>query len=531
LPSFKMSKIDFLDDWELILDNGKVDTILCKLCKEEGKEQRPIRSSSDDKMMSLGEQHRFFRHQRDAIGYPVEADFYNQQCQTCSWYFPVKRILESHEKTCTGPEARWEAVRIATEVRARSKAVDNQNNRSCTPTEAETVEQKPDVAALDAAVAKSKSATPSTQPNSTLRPLLQKHKVKPCKVLLVRNKYVEELLKKRKRPDDGKENAEPLKKIKIENGETPVDVKPFPKENDIALATIHPTSTLDELDDHLDLPTDVLTMGNKWWERTSLPGGFFCPLCKTRPLSQPVYIEDHVSAQHFKQRRFVCLVCREEGAAVSDWPHRTTIEQHLKKMHPKLFKQKGMSLCLRRPLVPGVVNVMRLFFKLYPKPGEEVKDVHLPKRQLGPDDATTRNNSHWNCPDCKQKFMTREARTVIDHIMWRHRNAPRYHCSICNDGVGYGLMANFFDHCKREHACDKPDYLRKLLLKVDRVSEDLLKLYDVTEEEDKAMHEQREVVSDVDEAEVEVKIERADVGNLEADIKTEPREEMELKIE
>ena len=376
------------------------------LHREEGKEQRPIKSNCDDKMMSLGEQHRFFRHQRDAIGYPVEADFYNQQCKTCHWFFPVKRILEGHEKTCGGSAARWEAVKLATKSRSQSNAADgnHQVNGGATHTKEETVEMKPDVAALEAAVAATitvttpalaKIVTTPAQPVPTFQSTLQKHRVRPCKVLLVRNKYVEELLKKRKRPDDGKENAEPAKKVKIEPLETPVDVKPVVKENTIALAKVVPTHDMEEPDVNLDLPMDVLSMGNRWWENTPLPGGFSCPLCRTRPLSKPVYIEDHVSAQHFKQRRFVCKICKEDGKDISDWPHRTTIEQHLKKVHPKLYREKGNALCHVRPLIPGVVNVMRLFFKLYPKPGEKIKDVYQPKKQplTGSEDSTVVN--HW----------------------------------------------------------------------------------------------------------------------------------------
>ena len=58
----------------------------------------------------------------------------------------------------------------------------------------------------------------------------------------------------------------------------------------------------------------------------------------------------------------------------------------------------------------------------------------------------------FGSPECDQKFYTQEERTLIDHIMWRHRDAPRYHCGHCTDGAGFGMIAGFEDHCKREHA-------------------------------------------------------------------------------
>lgn len=69
------------------------------------------------------------------------------------------------------------------------------------------------------------------------------------------------------------------------------------------------------------------------------------------------------------------------------------------------------------------------------------------------------------------------------------------------------------------------------MLKVDRVSEDLLRRYQVSEEAVKAMHEQRAVISDDEDDEADMKIDRVDVGITDADIKTEPQEEIELKME
>ena len=54
-------------------------------------------------------------------------------------------------------------------------------------------------------------------------------------------------------------------------------------------------------------------------------------------------------------------------------------------------------------------------------------------------------------PECDQKFYTRDPRTIIDHVMWRHRDAPRYHCGYCKDDTGFGMIAGFEDHCKKEH--------------------------------------------------------------------------------
>ena len=72
-------------------------------------------------------------------------------------------------------------------------------------------------------------------------------------------------------------------------------------------------------------------------------GGFACPLCKTRPLSRPIFIEDHVAASHFKQKRYVCTICRDKHDKEENedekkkiqyaWSHKSTLNEHLQKNH------------------------------------------------------------------------------------------------------------------------------------------------------------------------------------------------------
>ena len=45
------------------------------------------------------------------------------------------------------------------------------------------------------------------------------------------------------------------------------------------------------------------------------------------------------------------------------------------------------------PLHPDAVNTMRLFFKLYPKKGEKVKDKYTPKRPTTGDN--NQKKSKW----------------------------------------------------------------------------------------------------------------------------------------
>ena len=75
--------------------------------------------------------------------------------------------------------------------------------------------------------------------------------------------------------------------------------------------------------------------------------------------------------------------------------------------------------------------------------------------------------------------------------------------------------------------CDKTDYLRPLMMKVDRASEDLLQRYNVSEDAMDVMHSGRLVVSDDEDGDEIVQV---DLGINDADIKTEVDEEMELSL-
>jgi len=255
-----------------------------------------------------------------------------------------------------------------------------------------------------------------------------------------------------------------------------------------------------------DLPNDLVTLGDRWHEGEKHEGGFACPLCKTRPLSRPIFIEDHVAASHFKQKRYICTICRTKNEEEEDekkkvqcaWSHKSTLNEHLQKNHSLQFaRQEKLNFKLMEiePLLPDAVNTMRLFFKIYPKKGETTKPKYAPKKP----NTSDSNQKKSKCPECDQKFYTQEERTLIDHIMWRHRNAPRYHCAHCDDGTGFGMVAGFEDHCKKEHGCDKNDYVSMLLMKVDKVPEELAKQYFIDDNDYQDLHKGREVVSDDEE--------------------------------
>lgn len=206
-------EIDFLDVWELVLEDDVVVTILCKLCKEIGKEQRLIKSHAKENMMSLGEQHLFFRHQRDPIGFPRKTDFYPLQCSTCQWFFPVQRILDSHAKTCDGAEGRLEATKNGGKERnnndnvsanknavAASKAAAAAGGKVLTKSLAPVVKEKPSVKNIRVKNLADKENLLVKAPvlTSKMRAALKRYNVQPCKVQLSRRVEVESTVKKRK---------------------------------------------------------------------------------------------------------------------------------------------------------------------------------------------------------------------------------------------------------------------------------------------------------------------------------------------
>jgi hypothetical protein len=134
------------------------------------------------------------------------------------------------------------------------------------------------------------------------------------------------------------------------------------------------------------------------------------------------------------------------------------------------------------------------------------------------------------CPVCEDKFYTDDDRTVIDHVMWKHREKPRYHCSICGDTTNFGMISSFDEHCKKEHSCDKNDHIQKLFLKVDSLPLDIAKEFFLEDAEYQELQKGREELSDVEddgeEKENILKTEPAlEVANMEVGFK---RKEMFL---
>jgi len=465
------------------------------------RERAASESDAKENMMSLGEQHLFFRHQRDPIGFPRKTEFYPLQCSTCEWFFPVQRILDSHVQNCDGAEGRKQAAKNGGKEKNNNDGVCANKNVAVVSKAASTAARAPKAASIakNASMAvttvgkvsakyfssaankengkiMTNKEKPSVNLTAMLRAALKQHNLQPCHVRLMRSAEVELFTSNRKWGEEEEVINQPAKKR-----------KKYAK-----------TVKAKSVEQESSPPSNLLSLGNKWWENDTMESGFSCPLCKTRPLSKPVYIEDHVAAHHFKQKRYVCVICRDvDEKEQHSWSHKTTLDEHLKKQHAKEFKAKdksGKKLTEVTSLLPDVVNVMRLFFKIYPRKGERIKEEYLPKKiPYGQSDGKSKKTK---CPECDQKFYADDPRTVIDHIMWRHRDAPRYHCAHCNDGTGFGMVAGFEDHCKKEHGCDKVDYLRLLFMQVDLVSSDLIEDYGIDEEYVDSMHEERVVVSE-----------------------------------
>jgi len=197
-------EIDFLDVWELVHEGDVVVTILCKLCKEIGKEQRPIKSDAKENMMSLGEQHLFFRHQRDPIGYPRKTDFYPLQCSACQWFFPVQRILDSHAKTCDGLVGRLRAVEnVGQERNNNDEARTNKNAATVVNPAAGATKKKSSTSVVvdQSSLVKYESRgvlDKAPALSSPVKAALKRYKIHPCKVLVVRCAEVQSAVMERK---------------------------------------------------------------------------------------------------------------------------------------------------------------------------------------------------------------------------------------------------------------------------------------------------------------------------------------------
>ena len=116
--------------------------------RDIGKEQRPIKSDAKENMMSLGEQHLFFRHQRDPIGFPRKTEFYPLQCSTCEWFFPVQRILDSHVQNCDGAEGRKQAAKNGGKEKNNNDGVCANKNVAVVSKAASTAARAPKAASI-----------------------------------------------------------------------------------------------------------------------------------------------------------------------------------------------------------------------------------------------------------------------------------------------------------------------------------------------------------------------------------------------
>jgi len=496
------------NDWALVFDDGKICAILCEPCRKSGKEPIPIRGDSLDKLKSFGEQHLVFRHNHAPKGHPHQVGPNILQCKICKLFFRAEKLLERHSKTCVVVKkepASNNIVPCKVEL-SRSKAVEAEVSKKRKLSAGGGGENgASDKRRYNASTKVEPGSQPESSAIAASKTKTRVEKDKPTKKNGKddgKNVDIKSFFKASNKSKESSKNDAP------ENDSTPANGHSADDDNDDV-----PAANNDDDDEGYDggeknagLPLDLITLGDRWHEGDRPEGGFACPLCKTRPLSRPIFIEDHVAAHHFKQKRYVCTICRKKNEEEEDeknhvqcaWSHKSTLNEHLQKNHSLQFARQeklNFKLMVIEPLHPDAVNTMRLFFKLYPKKGEKVKEKYTPKKPTAGDN----NQKKSKCPECDQKFYTQEERTLIDHIMWRHRDAPRYHCHHCESDAGFGMVAGFEDHCKREHGCDKNDFVSLLLMKVDKVPEELAKQYYIDDNDYQDLHKGREVISDDEE--------------------------------
>jgi len=473
----RLKTLGFSDDWSPVWEGNTLAAILCRVCKSQGKEPAPIKGTPVDKLKNFGEQHLVFAHGRAPVGSKFQVGPRPFQCPTCSLYFAGDNLLKKHRPKC------------------EEEGGDKRSTRQC------KIELKRIDTISDGNVSESSDGGRNKR----------KHQ----------DDEDDSKVKKRGRPRAStgvaKVKAEPVEDSVLggyDAGDEDQDSAIASKPKADKPKAKKPTSKDKEEDDIVDLPH---SLGNKWLDGKQLEmwGCFPCPLCSTRALAKPIFIEDHVAGTHFKQSRYSCKICKDNGEEYKR-AHKGPLEDHIKKEHSMQWNRReklGLKLILEGPLCRDAVNTMRLFFKMFPKKEEKDKEPpknkkYLPKKQTSSSDCNTKKSK---CPECDQKFYTSEERTLIDHIMWRHRDKPRYHCGHCGvDDQGkyktsFGMVAGFEDHCKKEHQMNKNDWLQLLFMKVDKVPEELAKQYYIDDDEYQELHKGAVVVSDVEEDEVDKK--------------------------
>ena len=351
-----------------------------------------------DKLKSFGEQHLVFRHNHAPKGHPRQVGPHPNQCKTCKCFFRAEKLLERHSKTCVVIKKEAEANNLLpckVEL-SRSKVVEAEVSKK----------RKLSTGGGDSA------ASDKRRFNAKVEPVVQREESSKAKNCVESEKSTNK---------NGKDNgrnvgiksffkASDKSKETSKNGRGEDD--DFPPSNDDSADDDVPAPDNDD-DEGYDgeeknagLPMDLITLGDRWHEGDKPEGGFACPLCKTRPLSRPIFIEDHVAAHHFKQKRYVCTICRKKNEEEEEedeknkvqcaWSHKSTLNEHLQKNHSLQFaRQEKLNFKLMEiePLHPDAVNTMRLFFKLYPKKGEKVKEKYTPKRPTTGDN--NQKKSKW----------------------------------------------------------------------------------------------------------------------------------------
>ena len=344
--------------------------------RKSGKEPIPIKGDTLDKLRSFGEQHLVFRHNYPPKGHPSQVGPHPNQCKTCKCFFRAEKLLERHSKTC---------VVLKKEVKVeltRSKEVEDAGKKR------------------KLSVGSGGGGGGGGENGANKRTNVKKEPVVKT----------DDAPKKK----NTAEKQKPTKKNDVKKGDIKSFFKPAdspPADNDDYADDVPPASRNDDDDEGYDgeeksheLPLDLITLGDRWHEGDRPEAGFNCPLCKTRPLSRPIFIEDHVAAHHFKQKRYVCTICRKKNEEEEDeklhvqcaWSHKSTLNEHLQKNHSLQFaRQEKLNFKLMEiePLHPDAVNTMRLFFKLYPKKGEQIKDKYVVKKQINSDN--NQKKSKW----------------------------------------------------------------------------------------------------------------------------------------
>ena len=133
--------------------------------------------------MSLGEQHLFFRHQREPVGFPRKTDFYPLQCSTCQWFFSVQRILDFHMKNCDGKTGD-----TATTTIVETKSVEGNVKEQPTSTE-KTSKAKSGVTRKRKA--RDEEGNLENLISAKIASVLKRFNVQPCKVVLTRSNTLE----------------------------------------------------------------------------------------------------------------------------------------------------------------------------------------------------------------------------------------------------------------------------------------------------------------------------------------------------